>query len=48
MGSDAGAPGVYHGSGTKDEYIYLKEAIGDHAQLDKHLQETEMKIKEIF
>ncbi len=48
LGSDAGAHGVYHGSGTKDEYIYLKEAIGDHAQLDKHLQETEMKIKEIF
>lgn len=48
IGSDAGAVGVLHGQGTKDEFTCFCESVGNHKALTKRLQDGEDFIKETF
>ena len=44
LGSDAGAYLVPHGTGTRDEYQYLRSA----GVVDDVLEKTEMQVRDLF
>ena len=48
VGSDAGAYAVPHGSGTMDEYGYIREAAGDEETFSKLLDRSIKYVREKF